>query len=359
MRSFTVCFVLLSIITLATPALAVDGVLEINQTCAVQTGCFSGDGPGFPVTIAVGGSYRLTSDLVVTGASTSGIDVNSPNVSLDLNGFTVGGPGFCSGAGSNLSCSGSTGLGIDATRTGASGARRFHVKNGYVQGFGGGVHAFEQARVKNVSVVLNNGSGIVVGFQSEVSNCNTRQNAGDGIRAIASIVRENTSSGNSSDGIQAGEASLVVGNATYFNNANGIHLTGSGTSVSGNTVYSNGGSGINSGNGALISGNTVYSNGKTGVFSGEGSTISGNTVTLNSGDGIYANLGCMVSGNTVRNNGAGGSGYGISGDFITFSINSGFRDNVIYSPVTGTRGTVDGFTADLGGNLCNGSTNCQ
>jgi hypothetical protein len=29
-------------LTLATPALAVDGVLEINQTCAVETGCFAG-----------------------------------------------------------------------------------------------------------------------------------------------------------------------------------------------------------------------------------------------------------------------------------------------------------------------------
>lgn len=51
------------IVTFATPAFAVDGVLEINQTCAVQTGCFSGDTPGFPVTINATGSYRLTSNL--------------------------------------------------------------------------------------------------------------------------------------------------------------------------------------------------------------------------------------------------------------------------------------------------------
>jgi hypothetical protein len=30
-------------IALTSPALAVDGVLEINQACAVNTGCFSGD----------------------------------------------------------------------------------------------------------------------------------------------------------------------------------------------------------------------------------------------------------------------------------------------------------------------------
>jgi hypothetical protein len=46
--------------TLAAPALAVDGVREINQTCAVQMGCFVGDTAGFPVTIdgSAGKSYR-------------------------------------------------------------------------------------------------------------------------------------------------------------------------------------------------------------------------------------------------------------------------------------------------------------
>ena len=32
---------------LAAHALASDGVLEINQTCATTSGCFAGDGPGF------------------------------------------------------------------------------------------------------------------------------------------------------------------------------------------------------------------------------------------------------------------------------------------------------------------------
>ena len=53
-------------LTLALPALAVDGVLEINQACAESTGCFAGDSPGFPVTIQDPGSYRLTGALVLT-----------------------------------------------------------------------------------------------------------------------------------------------------------------------------------------------------------------------------------------------------------------------------------------------------
>ena len=40
-----------ALLTLAPGAQAVDGVLEINQACAANTGCFTGDSAGFPVTI--------------------------------------------------------------------------------------------------------------------------------------------------------------------------------------------------------------------------------------------------------------------------------------------------------------------
>ena len=63
MRIFLLPLIALLLLALAGPALAVDGVVEINQTCAVQTGCFSGDTAGYPVTITQPGSYRLTSNL--------------------------------------------------------------------------------------------------------------------------------------------------------------------------------------------------------------------------------------------------------------------------------------------------------
>ena len=50
---------------LSSAAFAVDGVLEINRACATNSGCFSGDSPGYPVTIngIAGRSYKLTSDI--------------------------------------------------------------------------------------------------------------------------------------------------------------------------------------------------------------------------------------------------------------------------------------------------------
>jgi hypothetical protein len=77
------------LLVLAGPALAVDGVLEINQACAVNTGCFSGDVSGFPVSIngSAGRSYRLTSDLVIPSVNSNGILANAPDI--DLGGFSI------------------------------------------------------------------------------------------------------------------------------------------------------------------------------------------------------------------------------------------------------------------------------
>ena len=59
------CVLLLSGLLLATSSWAGDGVLEINQACAVETGCMPGDTAGFPVAILTSGSYRLTSSPAV------------------------------------------------------------------------------------------------------------------------------------------------------------------------------------------------------------------------------------------------------------------------------------------------------
>ncbi len=79
-------------LVLARPAFAVDGVIEINQARATAGSVTAGDTPGFPVSINATGSYRLTGDLNVP-AGLDGIDVNSDDVTLDLNGFNIVGGG--------------------------------------------------------------------------------------------------------------------------------------------------------------------------------------------------------------------------------------------------------------------------
>jgi hypothetical protein len=79
-------------LVIAMPVMAGDGVLEINQTCATETGCFPGDAPGFPVTLNESGSFALTGNLFVDVEATA-IEVGARPVDLDLNGFTIEGRG--------------------------------------------------------------------------------------------------------------------------------------------------------------------------------------------------------------------------------------------------------------------------
>ncbi len=80
MRTYLLPLYALLLLALAGPALATDGVAEINHTCATQTGCFSGDTAGYPVTIGEAGSYLLTSNLIVPDKNTDGIKLSPSDV---------------------------------------------------------------------------------------------------------------------------------------------------------------------------------------------------------------------------------------------------------------------------------------
>ena len=48
---------------------------------------------GFPYKIANPGSYRSSGNLVVKAADTTAINIDASNVTIDLNGFSIMGPG--------------------------------------------------------------------------------------------------------------------------------------------------------------------------------------------------------------------------------------------------------------------------
>lgn len=70
------------------PALAVDGVILIDQNKALAGNVTPGDAAGFPVTLSRPGSYRLSGNLTAP-AGVHGFVIASPGVTLDLNGFTL------------------------------------------------------------------------------------------------------------------------------------------------------------------------------------------------------------------------------------------------------------------------------
>jgi hypothetical protein len=76
----------------ADTAFAVDGVVLIDQTRALAGNVTPGDAPGFPVTLSLPGSYRLSGNLTVP-AQTDGIVIQTSDITIDLNGFRItGGP---------------------------------------------------------------------------------------------------------------------------------------------------------------------------------------------------------------------------------------------------------------------------
>lgn len=213
------------LVTLMLPfrAPAVDGVIEINQACATGAGCLPGDSPGLPVEIGDAGSFVLTGELVVD-KDTTAIRVSGflDLVTIDLNGFTIRGPGSCAGSAPTCNLPG-RGIGIDANGHNGS----LVVRNGAIRGVGS--HAIfadsssGRAVIESMRIFANAGSGIVVGSNSIVRDNTLGANGGSAIVSgeICSI-RGNIINTHGGDGISAGSYCTVIENSVR--NAAGTEL---------------------------------------------------------------------------------------------------------------------------------------
>jgi hypothetical protein len=149
-------FAVILMLAFAGAARATDGTIEINQAKVTAGG-------GFPYPITTSGSYRLTSNLVVSATNTDAIDVTYLNVTIDLNGFSILGPGSGTGIGIN----GKSTVGVT-------------VKNGSVLDFGSGVWVGNNSIVKSVNASFNStgsAGGIEVGNNSVVETCTANSNS--------------------------------------------------------------------------------------------------------------------------------------------------------------------------------------
>ncbi len=310
-------------VVFSTPALATDGVMEINQAC-VATGCFPGDAPGYPVEITSSGSYLLTSNLS-TGTDSDGLYVGTARVIIDFNGFSLVGAAIGSGTGNGI-----TGTGVDGAFAGF-----MVVKNGVIRGFralGIAVGGARGVRIEDMTLEGNAGGGAEVGDEAMIERNGFSSNGGiafDGlVTGAGSLLRHNVVARSGRDGISAGEGSTLVSNSAYLNGRDGIHASVAST----------------------VSDSTAYQNGDDGIVAGSGSTVSGNTASANGGDGIETGIGSTVQRNTVRNNGR----YG-----LYLSAQCAYRENTINGNSLGTvTGVCCAAPLNLGSNACNGSTTC-
>jgi parallel beta-helix repeat protein len=268
--SATLFLAAVTTLAFAASAGAVDGTIEINQAKVMAAG-------GFPYKIGTMGSYRLTGNLTVSSTTADAIDVNSNHVTIDLNGFSISGPGS------------SSANGIDGPSAGA-----LTVENGTITGFAGnfGVVTGNNSIVRNMQVNAN-GYGIQTGNQSVISG-NTVNNAALGGGIICN-----------------GSGCVISGNTADGNSVSGIYCSGTGCQISGNTTDSNGNSGMQC-IGCVVSGNTVNSNGFGISCPGSGCLITGNTIDNNGSNAIFANDSTTGYGGNVLNDNAMGISGGTS-----------------------------------------------
>ena len=281
------------LLAVAGNASAVDGVVLIDQNRVFTGSVTPGDAPGFPVTISLRGSYRLSSNLTVPDANTDAIVVSASDVTIDLNGFSIVGPVVCSGGDFNqppLSCTG-TGSG-----RGINGFSHLTVTNGTVRGMGGiGVLAGENCRIDKVHVISNGATGM-----STLNGC---------------VLTDNVAMRNGDNGI-FNQRGTLIGNTAVANADAGITCTNT-CQISKSSVSFNGGPGIASGGGSVIANSSATFNGGSGIAAIGGAVI-GNTVTGNTLSGIFSQSG-LVKDNLSSNN----TGHGLQ-----ITIETGYSGNV-------------------------------
>jgi len=166
-----------------------------------------------PYTISLPGMYRLSGDLTLATQNTNGITIDADNVTLDLNGHALIGPGKAAGTSGN-------GIYVSGTQYNIA------IRNGTLRDWRRtAVYAaftynsqFESLRCYN-----NGGSGILVAFGCTVTDNACRDNEGDGIYVSASTIRGNACYSNTGDGIQA--ANSLVAENCCMNNGTNYNLT--------------------------------------------------------------------------------------------------------------------------------------
>ena len=239
------------------------GVVEISQK-------------NVPLVITRPGSYCLISNLTVSSPDVSAITNNADNVTIDLNGFTISGPG-----------KGVSGIGIknDMMR----GVYNVVVKNGTVRAWGIGIHLHgTNNRVENVRV-LEAGHGIFVGSSSVVSQCQVAFctvgiGTEDGTMVLNNTIysMDHLCIGTSGGGVPDGGVT-VIGNNCRLSSV-GIRVIGQSNRIEGNSItqYSQIGIDLRGSKANYFAKNLLQDNGTSGAKSwvGESDNIDGGLIDL-------------------------------------------------------------------------------
>lgn len=211
-------------------------LLEMEPRVAVGPANTPGDATTL-YKISTPGSYYLTGD-VVGVAGKRGIRIDSNDVTIDLNGFTL------RGQGSNIGIA-------DRENEESPSIRNFTLRNGTVQSWSDGMNMFlcGSARIERVTFLGNTSNGLSFNGSLLAESCAAYSNGGTGMENQGSGTFVDCVSSFNNTGFRASDA--VLTNCAAVNNQSGFDLAQSmarGCVARGNTTY---GFGLNSRSTAL------------------------------------------------------------------------------------------------------------
>lgn len=217
--------------------------------------------------ITAPGSYYLTGN--ITGESgKAGIFVDASHVMIDLNGFTMTGPG--------------AGSAIDTTFPPMA-RENITVLNGTVTNWGFAISLRQKTRLERITATGNAFDGISAGNGSMVIDCIASNNGQEGVGVgSSSVVRSTVARENGTGGIGAGSGSVVANCTAGSNGFFGI-LAGANSTVESCTADSNGSTGIVGSDRVTIVDCSANGNASGGIAAFDSVTVQRCTASSNAG----------------------------------------------------------------------------
>ncbi len=257
-----------------------------------------------PVTISVAGSYYLTGNLHCLDSGVNGINITAENVTLDLSGFSLIGPGAASGHG---------------IRAGAN----THIRNGLIYNWNGN---------GQFAISLQGNGSTVEGVHIRVCANGIHGSANN--HKIENCMIQSISSTSTCHAIHVAHAATI----------RNTHIA----NVSGATVAY----GIRTGEDAIISECSVWnvssvSTSGAAIYCSAGALVERCNVNFNRVHGIWVFNGCLVKDNVCRDNGP-------NGEQVAGITMSGTGNRIMNNHITqnfyGLRGSIGQGTNLVAGN---------
>lgn len=293
------------------------------------------------------GPYYLTAHIVVP-ANKAAIHVAAPDVTIDLNGFTISGllaagtVGIRATTGEPLNLWIRNGTiefmndyGIVVVGDGPCRLSDLilRLNRGYGAALGPGVRMERVAAISNATAITSSPAGVVVGHDSTVVGCLAVSNRGAGIYAGSNVLIDGCiAAENTGNGINAGPSCIVTGCTARLNGGVGISLQHSGV-IDSCTASGNTGGGITASFGSNVRDSSAGQNGAAGISVWEGSLIAGCHAQSNTGDGFVLAAGCAIRRSVAAaNTGAGINAGSAPGSMIEGCSSTGNAQGIVGGP---------------------------